>query len=183
VLNAVDESPTPPFAADGSPLDVPNKVTTVARVSHGLRRSDYVGGIMTHSSNDGRDNLVAGGDVALRFSSADSFNAAFLGSRTSGGGAGARAGTAMQATYQHSTRRWLTLTQAEHYDRDFSMETAFFNRVGFSTVWNYTELNFYPKSKWLQRIGPFAFARAGRDRIQNGNEELRVLQFLAQSWT
>ena len=52
------------------------------------------------------------------------------------------------------------------------METAFFNRVGFTTVWNFTEVNFYPKSKWLQRVHPFVFARAGTDRIQNGDEEL-----------
>jgi hypothetical protein len=172
VLNAVDESPIPPFTSDGEPFDVPNKVTTVARVSHGLRRSDYVGAILTHTNTDGRDNLVAGGDVSLRFSSAHSFNASFLGSRTSGRGAGAQTGNTAQATYSYATRRWFVLNQAEHYDRDFSMETAFYNRVGFTTVWNYSELNFYPKSAWLQRIYPFVFARAGKDRIQGGNEEI-----------
>jgi len=171
VLNAVDESPTPPFTSNGEPFDVPNKVTTVARVSHGLRRSDYVGGILTHTNNDGRDNLVAGGDVSLRFSK-HSVNASFLGSRTSGSNVGTHTGSTAQATYSYATRRWFTLTQAEHYDRNFSMETAFFNRVGFSTVWTYAEVNFYPKSKWLQRIYPFVFARGGRDRIQDGNEEL-----------
>jgi hypothetical protein len=172
ILNAVDESPTPPFDIEGRPFDVPNKVTTVARATYGLQGSDFVGGILTHTHHDGRDNLVAGGDVSLRFSSAHSFNASFLGSRTSGGDIGARTGNTAQATYSYNTRRWLTLTQAEHYDRDFSMETAFFNRTGFTTVWNFTEVSFYPKSNWLQRIHPFIFSRAGRDRIQNGNEEL-----------
>src|ERR671912_203739 len=43
VLNAVDDSPTPPFSIEGEPIDVLNKVTTIGRVSYGLRRSDYVG--------------------------------------------------------------------------------------------------------------------------------------------
>ena len=66
VLNAVDDSPTPPFTIEGEPFDVPNKVTTVGRATYGLGRSDYAGGIFTHTLHDGRNNLVAGGDVSLR---------------------------------------------------------------------------------------------------------------------
>ena len=83
VLNAVDDSPTPPFTIEGEPFDVPNKVTTVGRATYGLRRSDYVGGIFTHTLHDGRHNLVAGGDISLRPSDAHSFSATFLTSRTS----------------------------------------------------------------------------------------------------
>lgn len=172
ILNAVDESPTPPFDIEGQPFDVPNKVTTVARVTQGLQGSDFVGGILTHTHQDGRDNVVAGGDVSLRFSSSNSFNASFLTSHTSGGDTVTRSGNSAQATYSHNTRRWLTLFQAEHYDRNFVMDTAFFNRTGFTTVWNFSEINFYPKNSWVQRIHPFVFSRAGRDRNQNGNEEL-----------
>jgi len=57
---------------------VPNKVTTVARASYGLRRSDYVGGIVTHTHHDGRDNFVAGGDISLRLSNVHTFNASVL---------------------------------------------------------------------------------------------------------
>ena len=172
ILNAVDESPTPPFDIEGQPFDVPNKVTTVARVTQGLQGSNFVGGILTHTHQGGRDNVVAGGDVSLRFSSANSFNASFLTTRTSGGDTATRSGNSVQATYSHNTRRWLTMFQAEHYDRDFVMDTAFFNRTGFSTIWSFSEINFYPKNSWMQRIHPFVFARAGRDRNQNGNEEL-----------
>jgi hypothetical protein len=171
ILNAVDESPTPPFTIEGEPFNVPNKVTTVARVSHGLRRSDYVGGLLTHTHHDGRDNLVAGGDVLLRFSNAHQFNASILASRTSGSGVSTQSGNAAQATYTYATRRWMSQTQVEHYDRNFSMETAFYNRTGFTSAWTFGEVNFYPKSTWLQRIHPWIFAKRGEDRVQRGDED------------
>src|SRR5687767_13654068 len=124
LLNAVDESPTPPFTIEGEPFDVPNKVTTVARATYGLGRSDYFGGIVTHTHHDGRDNIVAGGDISLRFSNAHQFNATALASRTSGQAAAARTGSSAQATYSFSTRRWFSLNQIEHYDENFAMETA-----------------------------------------------------------
>jgi hypothetical protein len=170
LLNAVDESPTPPFTIEGEPFDVPNKVTTVARVSYGLQRSDYVGGILTHTHHDGRDNFVAGGDISLR-SNVHTFNATALASRTSARGTAARTGNVAQASYTFATRRWFSLNQFEHYDRDFAMETAFYNRTGFTSVWTFSEINFYPKSTWMQRIHPFVFAKVGKDRIQDGGED------------
>ena len=185
VLNAVDDSPTPPFTIEGEPLDVANKVTTVGRVSYGLQRSDYVGGIFTHTQHDGRYNVVAGGDVSLRPSDAHSFSATFLASRTGDenaelsdpstssepSGATSTGGNTAQASYTFATRRWFSTNQAEHYDTDFVMDTAFYNRTGFTSVWSFSEVNFYPKSSWLQRIHPFYFAKYGRDRIQNGDED------------
>ena len=171
VLNAVDDSPTPPFTIEGEPFDVPNKVTTVGRATYGLRRSDYLGGIFTHTRHDGKDNLVAGGDLSLRPSDAHSFSATFLASRTDERAAADLQGNTAQASYTFATRRWFSINQAEHYDRDFVMDTAFYNRTGFTSVWSFSEVNFYPKSSWLQRIHPFVFAKYGRDRIQNGDED------------
>ena len=186
LLNAVDDSPTPPFAADGTPIDVSNKVTTVGRATYALRRSDYVGGIFTHTQHDGRHNVVAGGDVSMRPSDAHSFSATFLASRTgdrdaadvsgpsTGSGpprASSKGGNTAQATYSYATRRWFSTNQVEHYDKDFVMDTAFYNRTGFTSVWSFSEVNFYPKSSWLQRVHPFYFAKYGRDRMQNGDED------------
>jgi hypothetical protein len=186
LLNAVDESPTPPFTIEGEPFDVPNKVTTVGRATYGLQRSDYVGGIFTHTLHDGRHNLVAGADLSLRPSDAHSFSATFLastvddpveedltGPSTSSGPprATSRGGNTAQASYTFATRRWFSTNQVEHYDEDFVMETAFYNRTGFTSAWSFSEVNFYPKSSWLQRVHPFYFAKYGRDRIQDGDED------------
>ena len=37
---------------------------------------------------------------------------------------------------------------------------------------NASEVNFYPPSKWLQRVHPFVFAKRGHDDMQEGNEDL-----------
>ena len=171
VLNAVDDSPVPPFTADGQPIDVRNKVTTVGRATYALRRSDYVGGLFTHTQHDGRHNLVAGGDLSLRPSDAHSFSATFLASSTRDRQNADVTGNTAQATYNYATRRFFSITQAEHYDKDFVMDTAFYNRTGFTSAWSFSELNFYPKSSWLQRVYPFYFVKYGRDRIQDGSED------------
>jgi hypothetical protein len=177
VLNAVDDSPMPPFTAEGEPIDVANKVTTVGRATYGFQRSDYVGGIFTHTQHDGRYNVVGGGDISMRPSDAHSFSATFLASHTRDRGiAGevrppAISGNTGQASYTFATRRWFSTNQFEHYDTNFVMDTAFYNRTGFTSVWSFSEVNFYPKASWLQRIHPFYFAKYGRDRIQQGDED------------
>ena len=170
VLNAIDDSPLP-FRIEGEPIDVANKVTTVGRATYGLRRSDYVGGIFTHTVHDGRNNFVAGGDISLRPSNAHSFSATFLTSETSDRENADRHGNTAQGTYTFATRRWFSTNQVEHYDEDFVMDTAFYNRTGFTGLWSFSEVSFYPKSSWIQRIHPFYFAKIGKDRIQHGTED------------
>jgi hypothetical protein len=54
------------------------------------------------------------------------------------------------------------------------MDTAFYNRTGFTSGWSFGEVNFYPKGGsnfWLQRVHPYYFTKRGRDRVQNGNED------------
>ena len=184
VLNALDDKPLQGCvafdAADENPLcENPNRAFTVARATYALRRSDYVGGIFTHTHLDGRHNMVAGGDISIRPSSAQSMSATLLASKTSGvsesEGPEDLSGVGAQATYGYNSRTVNFLVQVEHYDRDFQMDTAFYNRTGFTAAWTYGEYSFYPKSGtnfWLQRVFPFFFGKAGRDRVQGGNEEI-----------
>ncbi len=174
VLNALDDKPATVIAIgpNGEDLPVPNRSFTIGRGTYALRRSDYVGGIFTHTYLDGRHNTVAGGDMALRPSSAQSFNASFLASQTLDRSVDTN-GNAMQASYGYETRRWAFGTQVEHFDEAFQMDTAFYNRTGFTGGWMYAGINFYPKSGqnfWLQRINPFIWSKAARDRVQDGDE-------------
>ena len=171
VLNAVDDNPVPRTSIEGEALDVANKVTTVGRATYGLGRSDYAGGIFTHTYHDGRQNLAAGGDISMRPATAHSFSATFLATRTTERDGDDLSGNTAQGTYTYATRRWFSTNQVEHYDEDFVMDTAFYNRTGFTGAWSFSEVNFYPKSSWIQRIHPFYFAKYGRDRIQDGDED------------
>jgi hypothetical protein len=177
VLNAVDDSPggsacagltLGPPGVEGVPCEIPNRVTTVGRVSYGLRRSDYVGGIFTHTAQGGRHNVVAGGDLSLRRGAAHQMSATLLTTRTTDREDADTNGSSAQASYTFATRRWFTTNQVEHYDEDFAMDTAFINRTGFTGAWSFGEVSFYPQSTWLRKVHPFYFMQYGRDRIQDG---------------
>ena len=168
VLNAADDKPD---VNDEIPDELEkNKIYTIGRATYALRRSDYFGGIFTHTYLDGRDNMVAGGDLSLRLSSSQNFNATFLASQTSERDAEAVSGNAAQVSYGYETRRINFGTQIEHYDTDFQMDTAFYLRTGFTSGWSFGEINFYPKSTWLQRVHPFYFTKIGYDDVQGGDE-------------
>ena len=86
-------------------------------------------------------------------------------------------GIGLQANYGFSSRRVSVLSQVEHYDREFVMDTAFMNRVGFTSGWGYSDYNFYPdkdRYPWVRKISPFIFVQGGRDRIQGGDDHVIV---------
>jgi hypothetical protein len=60
VLNALDDKPESIVAIgpNGEDLPVPNRAFTIGRATYALRRSDYVGGILTHTHLDGRHNTA-----------------------------------------------------------------------------------------------------------------------------
>jgi hypothetical protein len=176
VLNALDDKPESLIAIgpNGEDLPVPNRAFTIARATYALRRSDYAGAIFTHTNLDGRNNTVAGADISLRPSATQSLSATVLASQTTDLTRDA-SGNSMQVKYDYETRRIGFATQAEHYDEDFQMDTAFYNRTGFSGVWTYAGLNLYPRAGqnfWIQRVNPFVFAKVAKDRVQDGTERL-----------
>jgi hypothetical protein len=176
VLNAADESPDPIAASGGSGdagLDR-DKYYTIARATYALRRADYVGAIATDTEHAGRHNRVAGADLSLKFTPPQQFSATILASDTAAASAGTQ-GLAAQVMYGYETRRFNIVNQFEHFDRGFQMDTAFLNRVGFTTGWSFGEVNFYPADSsgaWLQRVHPFYFFKGGHDDIQNGSERM-----------
>ncbi len=162
VLNALDES-----SPDG------NKLFTIARATQALRRADYVGAIATDTEFNGRHNRVAGGDFVFKPSPAHQVNAAFLSSSTDDPAAGNTSGSGGQASYSYETRRVTFANQFEHYDRGFQMDTAFYNRTGFTSFWSFGDVSFYPKGGsgfWLQRVHPYYFVKRGHDDVQGGSE-------------
>jgi hypothetical protein len=171
VLNAADDKPG--ISNPTRPLAERNKIYTISRATYAFRQSDYLGGIFTHTYHDGRENLVAGGDLSLRVSPTQNFSTTFLASQTTEHLGPSTAGNAVQASYGYETRRINFGSQIEHYDRAFQMDTAFYNRTGFTAGWSFGEINFYPRPGtdfWIQRIHPFYFTKIGHDDVQDGGE-------------
>ena len=77
-----------------------------------------------------------------------------------------------------SSRRYDAFGQVEHYDRDFQMDSAFYNRTGFTSGWGFGAYSFYPSAKgrfaFIKRVVPFVFWQGGQDRVQNGSDNLAV---------
>jgi hypothetical protein len=78
-----------------------------------------------------------------------------------------------QVSYSYNSKSQTFATQAEHYDKDFQMDTAFYKRTGVTENWTYYSRYFYPdedRYPWFKKFGPFVWVHTGQDRIQGGSE-------------
>ncbi len=155
------------------------KLFNIARATYSLGPSSYAGAIVTGTDFAGGYNRVAGGDMSIRIGAHQQVTATVLHSASSDPGAGSpsRNGSMAQASYSYNSQRVGFSTQVEHYDRDFKMDTAFYNRTGITGGWIYGGLNFYPdktRIPWLKKINPFVFLQYVYDRAQAGHDLIQV---------
>lgn len=172
VLNALDDHPGD-IGDRGASYADRNKVFTIGRATYALQRSDYAGGIFTQTQHAGRSNFAAGADFSVRPSAPQQITGSFITTHTSGEGVEDTQGNEGHLSYSYETRRFQTGWQIEHFDKDFQMDTAFYQRTGFTNGFTFNELNFYPgggKTHWVQRVTPFLFGKYGTDRVQDGRE-------------
>ena len=179
VLTAVDQAAGRDLEA-GDPLDGHDKVFTVARAQMGLPSpGSFAGAILSTTAQGPASNVVAGADVSLRKrgSSLQMTGMALYSSATAADGKHTE-GLATLWTGGMSSRRYDLFGQVEHYDRDFQMDSAFYNRTGFTSGWGFGAVSFYPKATsrfaWVKRVVPFVFWQGGQDRVQNGSDFLAV---------
>jgi len=145
----------------------------IGRGQWSLGRTSYAGVLLTDTEFGSGHNRVAGADLSLKRGD-HLATATFLASasRTLDGLSGSD-GLAGQASYAYETKPFVFLTQAEHYDNDFRMDTAFLNQTGITQGWSFLAPSFYPDPKqhaWLKRVVPFVFTRYGKDRVQGGHQ-------------
>ena len=162
---------------EGDPDTGKDRLFNIGRVQYSLGPSNYVGGLALDTEFAGGYNRVLGADLSWRVNDTQRVSGFLLGSTTRAPRASdARSGVGAQAGYEYSTRRMVVVGYAEHYDKDFQMDTAFINRVGITGGWGFVEYNFYPQKtkNWLLRISPFSFTQGGHDENAGGNEILQV---------
>jgi uncharacterized protein DUF5916/cellulose/xylan binding protein with CBM9 domain len=169
-LTALDDTPKGDERFGGH-----DRLFNIARLQYSLGASNYVGAIATDMEAGGQFNRVAGADLSWRIGDRQRISANALVS-TSRESAGTRNGFTVAGSWTYSSRRQNVQTFFEHYDRDFRMDTAFYNRVGVTSGWGYTDWNFYPSGKygWIRRIVPFTYSQYGEDRIAGGDEFVAV---------
>ena len=169
-LTAVDDV----HALEAGP-DLPDRVFNIGRVQFSPSPGNYIGGIVTDMEASEDFNRVAGGDLSWRVGANQRVDGMALLSRSQAA-TGDRTGFAGAATWSYNTRRRALQLFVEHYDKDFRMDTAFYNRVNITSGWAYGESNFYPSGKyaWIRRITPFVFAQLTEDRNAGGDERTLV---------
>ncbi len=148
------------------------KLFTIGRATYALGQSNYVGAILLDTRYGGRRNQVVGTDLSWKPSPSHGITATYLASRTEADSATSR-GAAAQLTYRYDTRRAGVTARAEHYDQGFEMDSAFYNRTGFTSFFTNIGVNFYPeaaKRLGLVRLQPFVLGRTGEDRVQGGDD-------------
>jgi hypothetical protein len=160
-------------SGDTSPAGSSQKVFNIGREVLNFGSGQYAGALVTDTEYRAQHNRVIGGDVALRKGDRFTWNGSLLFSDSRSLDGTTQRGSASEISYGYSTRRLTVLGQLEHYDRGFQMDTAFYNRVGFTHVWQYEEVQFYPDAGrygWIKRVAPFFWVARGTDRIQGGDE-------------
>jgi len=173
LLNAADETPED-IGNRGDAIIGRHKLFTIGRATYSLGKSDYFGVIVADTEHAGRHNRVEGGDFSIRLSPTQQISATALESQTGVSSSDSTHAVGSQFSYSYTSRRFGWSNQIEHYGRDFQMDTAFYNRTGFTSGWSFGEINFYPKEGsnfWLKRVHPFYFAKRGHDQVQDGSED------------
>ncbi len=169
-LSASDRAPGQVDPED--PLYRERKSFNLVRSLYSLGKGSYAGGLFIDTEFGGGYNRVGAGDISLQIGDTQQLSATAIASFTRPlDGGPARRGMAGQVLYSYTGKRYEASAQMEHYDRDFQMDTAFYNRTGITGGWAYSGLNFYPDESrypWFKRFNPFVFVRAYQDRVQGG---------------
>jgi hypothetical protein len=162
-------------AVDDSGAD--DRFFNVARAQYSLGPSNYVGALYTDTTSDLRSNRVVGTDLSWRVSKTQRLDGFALFSRSRDGDGRPANGGGAQLGYSYETEKWTVTGAAEHYDRDFQMDTAFINRVNVTGGWAFLNRSWYPdkdKYPWIRRVAFVAFNRGVYDRNQGGGEYVGV---------
>jgi hypothetical protein len=173
-LTASDHAPGRPYN-DGTanPYLGDNKLFNIGRATYSLGKGSYIGAIFTDTELGDSFNRVVGSDFYLSIREHHHLSGNYLYTRSAADSSHTRSGMEGYASYTYLSRRFTFSPQIEHYDDDFQMDTAFYNRTGITMGSAYMDVNFYPnkeKYPWLKRIIPSFNYRYGRDRIAGGIE-------------
>jgi hypothetical protein len=165
------------LSAGDKSVDPGQKMFMIGRGVRNLGQGQYAGVLVTDTEYKAQFNRVIAADVALRHGDHFTWNASALGSDSSDLNGARKRGAGAQGSYSYSTRRWGVSGQAEHYGRDFQMDTAFMNRVGVTRGWLYGDVSFYPTGKygWIRRVSPFVWHTAAYDDVEGGPERFSIV--------
>jgi hypothetical protein len=139
-----------------NPYEGKNADYYIGRLKLGLGGENYIGAIYSGKELSGSSNRVAGVDLNLRFADNHNLMGNYLYSFTddplnsinSNGGA-------LSLVYQYNTKTFGVWGVFEDFSKDFQMDTAFYNRTGFTDGVGSVRISLFPdpeKIDWLKKV-------------------------------
>lgn len=171
-LNSSDDTPID-MGDRGVLVSGRDKFFSVGRATYALGTGNYAGGLFTDTEHAGRRNQTESADLSVKLTPRQQVNGNYIHTTTTDE-VNDRAGDASTVSYSYESRRYSLNALTERYDRDFQMDTAFYNRTGFNASFVSGDVSFYPdslKRRGVIRLRPFLFGKYGQDHVQDGPEE------------
>ena len=159
VLAANDEAPGYTWDSGANPYEGMDAFWGIARFKYSLRSDNSLGILYSGRHFAGGKNNVLGADLQYRLFKNARFTVSYLHSGTNEPGKDqVKIGNGVNAMVQYTTRKLFLWASYERYDEDFTMYSAFLNRINMSRKRILFAPNFYMKIKglsWLRKIQPF----------------------------
>ncbi len=178
LLAAGDEWPGREWGDGINPYLGTNANFFIGRFKQSLKGENFVG--LLYSGREFGDgfNRVMAGDVhfLLKGNHNISANGLYTFSRNEESLENSKGG-AFTITYNYSQKPLAVLFMLEHYDQDFRMDSAFYQRTGITKFIGYIGPNFYPNKKkttWFKKFNPFVYGYFIRDWATGENDYLFI---------
>ena len=133
----------------------------VGRFKRTITGDNYIGALYSGREWGENYNRVIGGDFHFRFKKHHTLDGNLLFSMSNQlEGQGRKNGSAMHLRWNYNTKPFEAMFFAEHFGKDFNLETGFYRRTGVTSLYYYICPLFYPDSEgfpWIRRLRVFTF--------------------------
>lgn len=179
ILASADRFPGQSWEAGINPNEGKSALFTIFRAKQSMGHGNYLGVLYNRRDFADRHNQVLGGDIMFHLGGPHNVSFSFLNSYTKESAeTDALSGNFLTFDYSYSTQSLVIQGFLEHYSRNFQMDTAFYNRTGFTKGTFYIGSIFAPSSKklsWIKRINPFFFGYALHDIVTGMDDTFMLL--------
>lgn len=154
------------------------------KFSLGSGGDNYFGMLYAGREHGDEYNRTIGADFNFRFWGNHCLEANYIYSFSNNpGGSGKYDGGALSAEYNYSTKFFYGELTYEYFDKDFRMDTAFYNRTAISSWELHLSPRIYPDSKklpWFHRLSPYIHAEYLHDTVTGMDDTFLLVGFDAQ---
>jgi hypothetical protein len=156
----------------------------IGRGKYSLGGDNYIGVLYSGRELGEQYNRALGGDVNFRFWGNHTLEANYIYTFSNEHlSSGKYQGGALSAEYNYSSRSFYGELVFEQFDKDFRMDTSFYNRVGFRSWEAFLSPRFFPdkkKTPWFHRVSPYVYAKYLHDIVTDMDDTVLITGFDAQ---